>query len=90
MPGGPYAKVAAAERARIWSKIKNVVKRHIRVPEVVRPGLGEQRLQYVEQHIDAAMTTITPQDRIVQDVASMRKAFSHLCFEMKTWLPVYN
>ena len=37
-------------------------KRHMRVPAVVCPGVGEQRLQYVETKIDEAMATITQQD----------------------------
>ena len=34
----------------------------MRVPAVARPGVGEQRLQYVEQNIDNAMATINHQD----------------------------
>ena len=34
----------------------------MRVPAVVFPGVGEQRLQYVETQIDEAMATITQQD----------------------------
>ena len=46
----------------IWCKMKSHVKRHMRVPAVARPGVGEQRLQYVEQNIDNAMATINHQD----------------------------
>ena len=40
----------------IWCKMKGHVKRHMRVPTVARPGVGEQRLQYVEKN--NAMATI--------------------------------
>ena len=46
----------------VWSKMKSHIKRHMRVPAVVCPGVGEQRLQYVETQIDEAMATITQQD----------------------------
>ena len=46
----------------IWCKMKSHVKRHVSVPAVAHPGVGEQRLQYVEQNIDNAMATIIHQD----------------------------
>ena len=46
----------------VWSKMKSHIKRQMGVPAVVRPGLAEQRLQYVETKIDEAMATVTPQD----------------------------
>ena len=39
----------------VWSKMKAVVKQHMRVPQVQRPGVDEQRLQYVKRLIDEAM-----------------------------------
>ena len=42
--------------------MKAVVKQRMRVPEVQRPGVGEQRLQYVEALIDEAMDQITVQN----------------------------
>ena len=53
----------------MWSKMKSHIKRHMRVPAVVCPGVGEQRLQYVETKIDEAMATIA------QDAASIHKVF---------------
>lgn len=35
----------------VWSKIKSNVRRSMEVPEVMAPGLGEQRLQYLERLI---------------------------------------
>ena len=58
---GPYSPMLNPIE-NIWSKMKSHINRHMRVPAVVRPGLGEQRLQYVEEKIDEAMATITPQD----------------------------
>ena len=46
----------------IWSKMKAVVKQRMCVPDVQRPGVGEQRLQYVEPLIDEAMDQITVQN----------------------------
>ena len=46
----------------VWSKMKRHIKRHMRVPAVVCPGVGEQRLQYVQTKIDEAMATIAQQD----------------------------
>ena len=42
--------------------MKAVVKQRMRVPDVQRPGVGEQRLQYVEALIDEAMDQITVQN----------------------------
>ena len=58
---GPYSPMLNPIE-NIWSKMKSHIKRHMRVPEVAHPGVGEQRLQYVEQCIDNAMATITHQD----------------------------
>lgn len=48
----------------IWSKVKSFVKAQMRIPNVTPPGIGEQKLQYVEEKIDAAMGEISPQDCI--------------------------
>jgi hypothetical protein len=37
----------------IWSKVKCYTKTHLRVPQVVAPGVIEQRLVYLEEIIDA-------------------------------------
>ena len=58
---GPYSPMLNPIE-NVWSKMKSHIKRHMRVPAVVRPGVGEQRLQYVETKIDEAMATITQQD----------------------------
>lgn len=42
----------------IWSKIKCYVKTHITVPQVAAPGVGEQRIIYLEGLIDQAKDTI--------------------------------
>jgi hypothetical protein len=41
----------------IWSKVKCYTKTHLRVPQVVAPGVIEQRLVYLEEIIDAAKDT---------------------------------
>lgn len=46
----------------IWSKIKSFVKANLRVPVVGRPGVIEQRLQYLEGIIDEAKQTIVGGD----------------------------
>ena len=46
----------------IWSKIKTKVKSSILIPPVEPPGVGEQRLAYLEQAIDEAILTITNGD----------------------------
>jgi hypothetical protein len=46
----------------IWSKVKCYTKTHLRVPQVVAPGVIEQRLVYLEEIIDAAKDTITGGD----------------------------
>ena len=57
---GPYSPMLNPIE-NVWSKMKSYIKRHMRVPAVC-PGVGEQRLQYVETQIDEAMATITQQD----------------------------
>lgn len=42
----------------IWSKIKCFVKTHITVPHVAAPGVGEQRIIYLEGLIDQAKDTV--------------------------------
>ena len=69
--------------------MKSHVKRHIGVPAVARPGVGEQRLQYVEQNIDNATASIII-IRIAQDAASMPKAFLKLRCTTRIWLQAYN
>lgn len=46
----------------IWSKIKSNVKVNLRIPQVAGPGVGEQRLVYLEQIIDRAKDTIVGGD----------------------------
>jgi hypothetical protein len=50
----------------IWSKVKCYTKTHRRVPQVVAPGVIEQRLVYLEEIIDAAKDTITGEIVLVQ------------------------
>ena len=58
---GPYSPMLNPVET-VWSKMKAVVKQGMRVPQVQRPGVGEQRLQYVEALIDEAMDQITVQN----------------------------
>ena len=51
---GPYSPMLNPVET-VWSKMKAVVKQRMRVPQVQRPGVGEQRLQYVETLIDELM-----------------------------------
>ena len=44
--------------------MKAVVKQQMRVPQVHRPGVGEQCLQYVERLIDEAIGQITVQNTV--------------------------
>lgn len=46
----------------IWSKVKAYIKERMRVPDVAAPGVGEQRLVYVENLIDEALLTVTGQN----------------------------
>lgn len=46
----------------IWSKVKSVVKSQMEVPTVARPNMGEQRLQYLEDLVEAAKGTISVGD----------------------------
>ena len=55
---GPYSPMLNPIE-NVWSKMKSHIKRHMRVPAVVCPGVVEQRLQYVETKIDETMATIT-------------------------------
>jgi hypothetical protein len=50
----------------IWSKVKCYTKTHLRVPQVVAPGVIEQRLVYLEEIIVAAKDTITGEIVLVQ------------------------
>ena len=58
---GPYSPMLNPIE-NVWSKMISQIKQHTRVPAVVCPGVGEQRLQYVETQIDEAMATIMQQD----------------------------
>lgn len=58
---GPYSPMLNPIET-IWSKIKCFTKTHLRVPQVVAPGVVEQRLVYLEEIIDAAKETITGGD----------------------------
>lgn len=44
----------------VWSAVKAAVKRENRVPVVQRPGVMEQRLQYLEQIVERSTGVITP------------------------------
>ena len=46
----------------IWQKIKASVKRELRIPNVQPPGIGEQRILYLENIIDAAKNTVVGGD----------------------------
>lgn len=54
---GPYSPMLNPIET-IWSKLKMGVKTNLRVPEVVAPGIQEQRLQYLEEIIDISKETI--------------------------------
>lgn len=56
----------------IWSKVKAAVKRGNRVLSVTPPGLGEQRLQYLERLVGNAIQEITVTDcaNCIQHVSS--------------------
>ena len=58
---GPYSPMLNPVET-VWSKMKAVVKQRVRVPVVHRPGVGEQRLQYVDALIDEALRNITVQN----------------------------
>ena len=58
---GPYSPMLNPVET-VWSKMKAVVKQRMRVPQVQRLGVGEQRLQYLEALIDEAMDRITVQN----------------------------
>ena len=68
---GPYSPMLNPVET-IWSKIKTKVKSSIRIPHVEPPGVGEQRLAYMERAIDEAIPTITNGDcaRSVQHTSS--------------------
>lgn len=46
----------------IWSKIKSYIKSNMGIPEVVAPGVVEQRLVYLEQLVDAGKNTVVGGD----------------------------
>lgn len=46
----------------VWSKLKSVVKRNNRVPEVHPPGVMEQRMVYLELLIQNALREVTTAD----------------------------
>lgn len=46
----------------VWSKVKAEAKSNIRIPEVIPPGVGAQRVAYLEDAIDRAIAMITPND----------------------------
>lgn len=71
---GPYSPMLNPIEI-IWSKIKCCAKNNMRVPEVVAPGVMEQRLIYLEGIIDTAMNTIVGGDcgRAVQHCTSFHQ-----------------
>ncbi len=46
----------------MWSKVKQFVKNHLRVPQVEAPGVGKQRLVYLENIVDQAKDKIVADD----------------------------
>lgn len=72
---GPYSPMLNPIEI-IWSKVKQHAKTHMRVPDVVAPGLMEQRLQYLEDAIDSAKDSITGGDcaRAVQHSSTFHHA----------------
>jgi hypothetical protein len=58
---GPYSPMLNPVET-VWIKMGAVVKQRMRVPQVQRSGVGEQRLQYVEALIDEAMDQIALQN----------------------------
>lgn len=57
---GPYSPMLKPIE-NIWSKLKAEVKRN-RIPSVHGPGVGEQRMVYLERIVDEAFQDITPRD----------------------------
>lgn len=58
---GPYSPMLNPIE-NIWSKLKAGVKRNNGVPQVVGPGVGVQRLEYLERLIEDSFAEITPRD----------------------------
>lgn len=58
---GPYSPMLNPIE-NVWSKLKAVVKRHNRVPEVTIPGVMEQRIVYLENLIEEAIPQVTISD----------------------------
>lgn len=72
---GPYSPMLNPMET-IWSKIKTEVKNRLRIPLVIAPGVMEQRLIYLEEHIDYAKNTIVGGDcaRAVQHTTTFHGA----------------
>lgn len=68
---GPYSPMLNPIEI-IWSKIKSHVKTNLTIPNFNAPGVGEQRLVYLERVIDQAKATITGGDcaRAVQHTST--------------------
>ena len=58
---GPYSPMLNPMES-IWSKIKANVKTEMRIPAVHRPGVGEQRIAYVEDLVRNAVAAVTNGD----------------------------
>lgn len=58
---GPYSPMLNPIE-NIWAKIKSHVKSAIGIPTVEGPGVGEQRITYLEGLIDDAVPTVTNSD----------------------------
>ena len=58
---GPYSPMLNPIE-NIWSKVKSLVKNQMKVPNVMPPAVGEQRLAFVETLIDRAMGQVTNRD----------------------------
>lgn len=59
---GPYS-LMLNPIENIWSKLKAGVQRNNRVPEVVGPAVGAQRLEYLEQLLRDSVAEITASDK---------------------------
>ena len=58
---GPYSPMLNPIE-NVWSKMKSFVKNEMKVPNVIPPAIGEQRLAFVEALIDRAMCQVTNRD----------------------------
>lgn len=58
---GPYSPMLNPIET-IWSKIKMSVKSNMEIPNVTPPGVGEQRIQYLLNVVNEALSNVTAND----------------------------